>query len=159
MKVQIVVKLLGAIFVILCGWGCGQAALQKHRLRRKTLQAAAQLLHQIGNEISYRKLPLKRIYEKLQECAAAKLLLFTPNGSFQTAVPPPVLSKEEQACFIECFSGMGQSGALQDCSRLEYYRQWFETAAEAVSQEENKAAALYGKLGAGVGLMAALAFL
>jgi len=154
-SIRFFAKLLGCILLVGCGWGAGYCCAGQYRLRRCCLQSVSEVLRWLQDEISYRKTPLPQLYLQLKkqhpDWPAAQRL--------QSMPPPAALTPEERQQFTACFGGMGQGGASQECSRLAHYRKWFDTACEQAAQQERSAAALYGKLGLGTGVMAALFFL
>lgn len=63
------------------------------------------------------------------------------RACLQTSAP------EERLCFEQCFSGLGQCEAAQECERLDYYTARFEAFLQQAQQEAAACAGLSCRLG------------
>ena len=112
-----------AALLLLCGWLTGsafQARTEQHILQ---LQRTVELLQRIRQEIAYRRLDL----EQLQRCLVQEKLLESDAAPKLQEIPAPErFDDAERLCFEQCFAGLGQSEAAQECERLDYYSARFE---------------------------------
>ena len=134
---------MGAALLPLCGWLTGtalQAGKEQHILQ---LRHTVELLRRIRQEVAYRRPDM----ELLCRCLIQEGLL---TASFRT---------EERLCFEQCFSGLGQCEAAQECERLEYYTARFEAFLQQAQQEAAACAGLSCRLGLAAGAVLALIFL
>lgn len=159
MTVSFLCKGAGAALIVLCGWGTGRVFCQSAARRRRTLAQIAALLQRLREEIGYRRADLPQLYQKMEKDAVYPLLELQPGGSFQTLEPPAVLTEEERTLFTECFRQLGRTTSAQESAQLDYYIQFFDRACRQAAETETQAGRLYGRLGLGVGAMAAILLL
>ena len=152
-------RAMGALCLALCGWCCGAAAAQRASLHRQTLEQTLQLLERITQEIRYRKLPLDAVLAALRREGACPLLGLPACAGLQRLPAPEVLTPAEQACFRECFSGLGHGSGAQECRRLACYRDRFGRMQAEAREQERQARQLYPRLGLAAGAMLAIAVL
>ena len=146
----------GAALLPLCGWLTGTAFQAKARQHITQLQCTVELLQRIRQEIAYRRLDLAQ----LQRCLLQEGLLaeFELVDTLQRLAPPELFTPEEQLCFCQCFTGLGQREAAQECERLEYYVTRFTGFLHRAQQQADAKAGLPGRLGLAVGAVLALLF-
>ena len=97
-----------------------------------------ELLQRIRQEIAYRRLDL----EQLQRCLVQEKLLESDAAPKLQEIPAPErFDDAERLCFEQCFAGLGQSEAAQECERLDYYSARFEAF---LHQAQQKAASGQG---------------
>ena len=128
---------MGAALLPLCGWLTGtalQAGKEQHILQ------------------------LRHTVELLCRCLIQEELL-TPAEKLQALAPPASFRAEERLCFEQCFSGLGQCEAAQECERLDYYTARFEAFLQQAQQEAAACAGLSCRLGLAAGAVLALIFL
>ena len=77
--------------------------------------------------------------------------LLTPAEKLQALAPPASFRAEERLCFEQCFSGLGQCEAAQECERLDYYTARFEAFLQQAQQEAAACAGLSCRLGFAAG--------
>ena len=136
-----------AALLLLCGWLTGSAFQVRTEQHILQLQRTVELLQRIRQEIAYRRLDLEKL---LESDAAPKL---------QEIPAPERFDDAERLCFEQCFAGLGQSEAAQECERLDYYSARFEAF---LHQAQQKAASMQGlpcRLGLAAGAVAALILL
>lgn len=148
---------VGAALLPLCGWLTGaalQAGKEQHILQ---LRHTVELLRRIRQEVAYRRPDM----ELLCRCLIQEKLLedLTPAEKLQALAPPESFRAEEKLCFEQCFSGLGQSEAAQECERLDYYIARFEAFLQQAQQEAAACAGLPCRLGLAAGAVLALIFL
>ena len=99
--------------------------------------------------------------ELLCRCLIQEGLLedLTPAEKLQALAPPASFRAEERICFEQCFSGLGQCEAAQECERLDYYTARFEALLQQAQQEAAACAGLSCRLGLAAGAVLALIFL
>jgi hypothetical protein len=153
------IRIAGAVLILLCGWCCGEAAVQKLSARHKALEDTLRLLERIGQEIEYRKAPLPAVLGALRREGAYPSLALDECADLQTLAAPACLARGEQTLFEECFSGMGHSACAAECQRLQYYMVRFRQAAADAQEKENQARRVYPRLGLGAAAMVAIAAL
>ena len=132
---------MGAALLPLCGWLTGaalQAGKEQHILQ---LRHTVELLRRIRQEVAYRRPDM----ELLCRCLMQEGLL-TP-------------AEKLQLCFEQCFSGLGQCEAAQECERLDYYTARFEAFLQQAQQEAAACAGLSCRLGLAAGAVLALILL
>lgn len=145
---------MGAALLPLCGWLTGaalQAGKEQHILQ---LRHTVELLRRIRQEVAYRRPDM----ELLCRCLMQEGLL-TPAEKLQVLAPPASFCAEEQLCFEQCFSGLGQCEAAQECERLDYYTARFEAFLQQAQQEAAACAGLSCRLGLAAGAVLALILL
>ena len=145
---------MGAALLPLCGWLTGaalQAGKEQHILQ---LRHTVELLRRIRQEVAYRRPDM----ELLCRCLIQEGLL-TPAEKLQALAPPASFRAEERLCFEQCFSGLGQCEAAQECERLDYYTARFEAFLQQAQQEAAACAGLSCRLGLAAGAVLALIFL
>ena len=143
-----------AALLPLCGWLTGaalQAGKEQHILQ---LRHTVELLRRIRQEVAYRRPDM----ELLCRCLIQEGLL-TPAEKLQALAPPASFRAEERLCFEQCFSGLGQCEAAQECERLDYYTARFEAFLQQAQQEAAACAGLSCRLGLAAGAVLALIFL
>lgn len=159
MELSVLCKVLGAALVVLCGWGTGRAFCRRTVCRRRTLAQTTALLQRLREEIGYRKTDLTQLYRRMADNPAYASLGLLQSQSFQSLAPPAVFTAEEQALFRECFQQLGRTMAEQECAQLDFYILRFEQAGRQAAEAEAQAGRLYGRLGLGIGAMAAILLL
>ena len=148
---------VGAALLPLCGWLTGtvlQAGKEQHILQ---LRHTVELLRRIRQEVAYRRPDM----ELLCRCLIQEGLLenMVPAEKLQDLAPPESFRAEEKLCFEQCFSGLGQCEAAQECERLDYYIARFEAFLQQAQQEATACAGLTCRLGLAAGAVLALIFL
>ena len=148
---------VGAALLPLCGWLTGtalQAGKEQHILQ---LRHTVELLRRIRQEVAYRRPDM----ELLCRCLIQEGLLedMVPAEKLQDLAPPESFHAEEKLCFEQCFSGLGQCEAAQECERLDYYTARFEAFLQQAQQEAAACAGLSCRLGLAAGAVLALIFL
>ena len=148
---------VGAALLPLCGWLTGtvlQAGKEQHILQ---LRHTVELLRRIRQEVAYRRPDM----ELLCRCLIQEELLedMVPAEKLQDLAPPESFRAEEKLCFKQCFSGLGQCEAAQECERLDYYIARFEAFLQQAQQEAAACAGLTCRLGLAAGAVLALIFL
>ena len=148
---------VGAALLPLCGWLTGaalQAGKEQHILQ---LRHTVELLRRIRQEVAYRRPDM----ELLCRCLIQEGLLedLVPAEKLQDLAPPESFCAEEKLCFEQCFSGLGQCEAAQECERLDYYIARFEAFLQQAQQEAAACAGLTCRLGLAAGAVLALIFL
>lgn len=148
---------VGAMLLPLCGWLTGaalQAGKERHILQ---LRHTVELLRRIRQEVAYHRPDM----ELLCRCLTREDLLedLEPAEKLQALAPPASFRAEERLCFEQCFSGLGQCEAAQECERLDYYIARFEAFLQQAQQEAAACAGLPCKLGFAAGAVLALIFL
>ena len=148
---------VGAALLPLCGWLTGtalQAGKEQHILQ---LRHTVELLWRIRQEVAYRRPDM----ELLCRCLIQEELLedMVPAEKLQDLAPPESFRAEERLCIKQCFSGLGQCEAAQECERLDYYIARFEAFLQQVQQEAAACAGLSCRLGLAAGAVLALIFL
>ena len=145
-----------AALLLLCGWLTGsafQARTEQHILQ---LQRTVELLQRIRQEIAYRRLDL----EQLQRCLVQEKLLESDAAPKLQEIPAPErFDDAERLCFEQCFAGLGQSEAAQECERLDYYSARFEAFLHQAQQKAASGQGLPCRLGLAAGAVAALILL
>ena len=141
----------------LCGWLTGaalQAGKEQHILQ---LRHTVELLRRIRQEVAYHRPDM----ELLCRCLTREDLLedLEPAEKLQALAPPASFRAEERLCFEQCFSGLGQCEAAQECERLDYYIARFEAFLQQAQQEAAACAGLTCRLGLAAGAVLALIFL
>ena len=136
-----------AALLLLCGWLTGSAFQVRTEQHILQLQRTVELLQRIRQEIAYRRLDL----EQLQESDAAPKLQEIPA--------PERFDDAERLCFEQCFAGLGQSEAAQECERLDYYSARFEAFLHQAQQKAASRQGLPCRLGLAAGAVAALILL
>ena len=148
---------VGAMLLPLCGWLTGaalQAGKEQHILQ---LRHTVELLRRIRQEVAYHRPDM----ELLCRCLTREDLLedLEPAEKLQALAPPASFRAEERLCFEQCFSGLGQCEAAQECERLDYYIARFEAFLQQAQQEAAACAGLTCRLGLAAGAVLALIFL
>ena len=121
-----------AALLLLCGWLTGSA------FQARTEQHILQLQRCL-------------VQEKLLESDAAPKLQEIPA--------PERFDDAERLCFEQCFAGLGQSEAAQECERLDYYSARFEAFLHQAQQKAASGQGLPCRLGLAAGAVAALILL
>lgn len=128
------------------------AASVEEAARRPQVQA----LQRIRQEIAYRRLDL----EQLQRCLVQEKLLESDAAPKLQEIPAPErFDDAERLCFEQCFAGLGQSEAAQECERLDYYSARFEAFLHQAQQKAASGQGLPCRLGLAAGAVAALILL
>lgn len=157
-----VLRLGAAALLTVCGFCAGDARRQKFSVRRRTLEAVISLLTRLRQEISYRRTDLNALYRSLaagQSASSPLAASFQTGDTFSRMAPPGSLRPEEAACFTECFSSLGHTDAKQECARLDYYLDRFESYLTLAREEEQLSASLDRRLGLAAGAMLGLLLL
>lgn len=147
----------GAALLPLCGWLTGSAFQAKTEQHILQLRRTVELVQRIRQEVEYRRPDM----ELLHRCLMREKLLegFKPTEKLQALAPPAIFCDEERLCFEQCFSGLGQCEAAQECERLDYYTARFEAFLLRAQQEAAARAGLPCRLGLAAGAVLALIFL
>lgn len=120
------------------------------------MQRTVELLQRIRQEIAYRRLDL----EQLQRCLVQEKLLESDEAQKLQEIPAPErFDDAERLCFEQCFAGLGQSEAAQECERLDYYSARFEAFLHQAQQKAASGQGLPCRLGLAAGAVAALILL
>ena len=144
------------LLIPLCGWLAGDAVQAKTTLHLAALQRTIELLQRIRQEIAYRRLDL----EQLQRCLVQEKLLESDAAPKLQEIPAPErFDDAERLCFEQCFAGLGQSEAAQECERLDYYSARFEAFLHQAQQKAASGQGLPCRLGLAAGAVAALILL
>lgn len=141
-------RIFCAIFWIGCGWCAGDAASLRTRRHLAALEQTLLLLERVRQEIGLRRTDLRTLHRRLIQDA----LLPEATGF----CPPPGLNRQEKACFVECFSGIGRTEAEQECQRLALYQERFTSFLEQARESARPQLELDRKLGIAAGLAAAI---
>lgn len=152
-------RLAAAALLTLCGFCAGDTRRQKRTARRRTLEEIVGLLIRLRQEIACRRTDLNRFYRTLSsEYPPASPLkkVFCQGSCFQNLQPPALLEREQAACFVECFSGLGRTDAKQECARLDYYLQRFDGFLTRARQDEQLSLSLDRRLGLAAGALLGL---
>ena len=146
-----------AALLLLCGWLTGSAFQVRTEQHILQLRHTVELLRRIRQEVAYRRPDM----ELLCRCLIQEGLLedLTPAEKLQALAPPASFHAEERLCFEQCFSGLGQCEAAQECERLDYYTARFEAFLQQARQEAAACAGLSCRLGLAAGAVLALIFL
>ena len=145
-------RMTGAIFLVSCGWCIGDAVCLQIQAHLDALRQTIALLQEIEQEIAFRRADLNALAQKL--CREQKLVCAA--DWIQTALPPSSFSTQEAACFTECFSGLGQSEAEQECTRLAFYQERFQSLLHQREEASQSQLQLARKLGTALGLAVAI---
>ena len=145
-----------AALLLLCGWLTGSAFQVRTEQHILQLQRTVELLQRIRQEIAYRRLDL----EQLQRCLVQEKLLESDAAQKLQEIPAPErFDDAERLCFEQCFAGLGQSEAAQECERLDYYSARFEAFLHQAQQKAASGQGLPCRLGLAAGAVAALILL
>ena len=145
-----------AALLLLCGWLTGSAFQVRTEQHILQLQRTVELLQRIRQEIAYRRLDL----EQLQRCLVQEKLLESDAAPKLQEIPAPErFDDAERLCFEQCFAGLGQSEAAQECERLDYYSARFEAFLHQAQQKAASGQGLPCRLGLAAGAVAALILL
>ena len=145
-----------AALLLLCGWLTGSAFQVRTEQHILQLQRTVELLQRIRQEIAYRRLDL----EQLQRCLVQEKLLESDAAPKLQEIPAPErFDDAERLCFEQCFAGLGQSEAAQECERLDYYSARFEAFLHQAQQKAASRQGLPCRLGLAAGAVAALILL
>ena len=106
--------ILGALLLPLCGWLAGDAIQARAVQHLAALQKCLALLERIRQEVAFRRADLQQLYAEL--CREG--ILESGARCLQEAPPPEGLTREEQQCFRMCMSGLGRAEARQECEQL-----------------------------------------
>ena len=98
--------ILGALLLPLCGWLAGDAIQARTVQHLAALQKCLALLERIRQEVAFRRADLQQLYAEL--CREG--ILESGARCLQEAPPPEGLTREEQQCFRTCMSGLGRDG-------------------------------------------------
>ena len=148
-------RLAGAVGFVLCGWCAGDAARRHTQEHLEALEAVRALLEELEQEITFRRADLNALARRW----AAEQRLQTGQGTLQSALPPPCLTRQEAACFRECFAGLGRAEAEQECQRLALYRERFAGYWHQSQQTAQEQMTLARRLGLAAGLAVGILFL
>ena len=141
-----------AALLLLCGWLTGSAFQVRTEQHILQLQRTVELLQRIRQEIAYRRLDL----EQLQRCLVQEKLLESDEAQKLQEIPAPErFDDAERLCFEQCFAGLGQSEAAQECERLDYYSARFEAFLHQAQQKAASGQGLPCRLGLAAGAVAA----
>ena len=102
--------ILGALLLPLCGWLAGDAIQARTVQHLAALQRCLALLERIRQEVAFRRADLQQLYAEL--CREG--ILESGARCLQEAPPPEGLTREEQQCFRTCMSGLGRAEAQQE---------------------------------------------
>ena len=127
--------ILGALLLPLCGWLAGDA------IQARTVQHLAALQKCLA--LLYAELCREGILESGARC-------------LQEAPPPEGLTREERQCFRTCMSGLGRAEAQQECEQLDYYRARLQALQQTAEHAARRQAGLPRKLGLAAGMAMAL---
>ena len=119
---------IGAVCLVVCGWCVGDSVCARAQAHQAALQETAELLERIQTEISFRRTDLNRMLASLKRDGFVR----EEERSLQNLEPSPFLTRREQACFRDCFSGLGHTEAEQECQRLTLYIKQFEAFQETL---------------------------
>lgn len=145
-----------AALLLLCGWLTGSAFQVRTEQHILQLQRTVELLQRIRQEIAYRRLDL----EQLQRCLMQEKMLESDAAPKLQEIPAPEsFDDAERLCFEQCFAGLGQSEAAQECERLDYYSARFEAFLHQAQQKAASGQGLPCRLGLAAGAVAALILL
>ena len=147
--------ILGALLLPLCGWLAGDAIQARAVQHLAALQRCLALLERIRQEVAFRRADLQQLYAEL--CREG--ILESGARCLQEAPPPEGLTREEQQCFRTCMSGLGRAEAQQECQRLALYITQFEAFRDDLTPRLNVTMELAHKMGLSVGLAAAILLL
>jgi len=147
--------ILGALLLPLCGWLAGDAIQARTVQHLAALQKCLALLERIRQEVAFRRADLQQLYAEL--CREG--ILESGARCLQEAPPPEGLTREEQQCFRTCMSGLGRAEAQQECQRLALYITQFEAFRDDLTPRLNVTMELAHKMGLSVGLAAAILLL
>ena len=146
----------GLLLLPFCGWLAGDLVQSRRNERLDALQQTIALLQRIRQEIAYRRLDL----EQLQRCLVQEKLLESDAAPKLQEIPAPErFDDAERLCFEQCFAGLGQSEAAQECERLDYYSARFEAFLHQAQQKAASGQGLPCRLGLAAGAVAALILL
>lgn len=139
-----------ALFWLGCGWCAGDVACQNARRHLTALEETLLLLQRVRQEIGYRRTDLAVLFRRLEGEG------LVAGESFQALCPPPGLTRPEVTCYIECFSGLGHTEAVQECQRLAFYQERFTAFLRQAQEHARPQLELSRKLGFAAGLAAAV---
>ena len=108
-----------AALLLLCGWLTGSAFQVRTEQHILQLQRTVELLQRIRQEIAYRRLDLEQL-QSVSRCRKGcwKAMQHQNCRKFRHRKD---FDDAERLCFEQCFAGLGQSEAAQECERLDYY--------------------------------------
>ncbi len=144
--------ILGALLLPLCGWLAGDAIQARTVQHLAALQKCLALLERIRQEVAFRRADLQQLYAEL--CREG--ILESGARCLQEAPPPEGLTREEQQCFRTCMSGLGRAEAQQECEQLDYYRARLRALQQTAEHAARRQAGLPRKLGLAAGMAMAL---
>ena len=145
--------ILGALLLPLCGWLAGDAIQARTVQHLAALQKCLALLERIRQEVAFRRSDLQQLYAEL--CREG--ILESGARCLQEAPPPEGLTREEQQCFRTCMSGLGRAEAQQECEQLDYYRARLQALQQTAEHAARRQADLPRKLGlAAIGIIVAV---
>ena len=143
-------RIVCALFWLGCGWCVGDAVCTRTRRHLEALEQTILLLQRIRQEVGYRRADLSLLFRRLKQEGLIE------GDSFQRVCPPLALSRQERACLLECFSGLGRTEAEQECRRLEFYQERFRVFLQQAQEQARPQLELCHKLGFAAGLAAAI---
>ena len=146
---------MGAVCLVVCGWCVGDSVCVRAQTHQAVLRETIELLERIQTEISFRRTDLNRVLVSLKRDGFVR----KEETSLHALRPPAFLTRREKACFRDCFSGLGHAEAEQECQRLALYIKQFEVFQENLRPQVRTTAELSHKLGAALGLAAAILLL
>lgn len=146
-------RLVGAVLLVCSGWCAGAGFGARLAAHEAALRRTVGLLRRITQEIGCRRAELGSLYTRL--CREG-LLQGSAGGTLQTLTAPPQLTAQEAECFLECMSGLGRTGAEQECERLGYYTARFEAFLSEAERQTQARAVLGRKLCLAAGAVLAL---
>lgn len=144
--------ILGALLLPLCGWLAGDAIQARTVQHLAALQKCLALLERIRQEVAFRRADLQQLYAEL--CREG--ILESGARCLQEAPPPEGLTREEQQCFRTCMFGLGRAEAQQECEQLDYYRARLQALQQTAEHAARRQAGLPRKLGLAAGMAMAL---
>lgn len=149
-------RLAGTLTFAGCGLCAGDAVRLHIQAHLDALEAVIALLQELEQEIAFRRTDWSILCQRLTQ--EGRLQTDFPK-MIQSARPPSILSNREAACFVECFSGLGQVEADAECCRLARYRERFAVFFQQRQEKSMEQMGLVYKLGAAAGLAVGILFL
>lgn len=150
---------LGAVLLVLTGWGCGMAAALRQQERWLQIHTFVRLLTRLRAEISYRALPAGELLRELEKDPSFSGLGFAGCVRLEELPVPDALAPSLQA---EVHTGLAALSLLpreEVCRGLERLSALCEEAAAECLAKANACKTLYPRLGACLGAAAAVLLL
>lgn len=151
-------RLLGALLLILTGWGCGMAAAQRQQDTWTQLHTFVRLLNRLRTEICYRAQPAADL---LAETAADPAFAAFRLADCRELGDLPVPAAFGQALACEVRAGLSALAFVpreEVCRSLEHLAALCADAAEEQRKTVKTVKILYPRLGGCLGAVAALLF-